>query len=115
LFLIFIGHGEYAGEDFYLLLKDSSVPPRASSAIHLVQVVKELHREFSYVDGLVVLLDTCYSGVAAAGAAATWVRELQGTLRFEMLTAVADRPAADGCFCRSLTHLIRNGLTSVPS
>ena len=116
LFLVFIGHGEYAGEDFYLLPKDASMPPRAHSAIHLVQSIKELHREYSYVDGLVVLLDACYAGVAAEAAAAAWVRELKGTLRFVIFSAVgADRPAADGCFSRSLTSVIRDGLPDVPS
>ena len=115
LFLVFIGHGEYAGEDFYLLPIDASIPPRAHSAIHLVQLIKELHREHSFLDGLIVLIDTCYAGVAATGAAAKWVGELQGTLRFEMLTAVADRPAADGCFSKSLAHAIRTGVGNVPS
>ena len=50
-----------------------------------MQLIKELHREHSNVDGLVVLLDTCYAGVGAADAAAKWVTELRGTLRFEVL------------------------------
>jgi hypothetical protein len=114
LLLAYIGHGEYAGDDFYLLPLNATVPPRAHTAVHLIQLIKELHREHSDVDGLVVLLDTCYSGVAAAGAAAHWVRELGGTLRFEVLTAAADRPAADGCFTRNLVNIIQNGLDSVP-
>jgi hypothetical protein len=114
LLLAFVGHGEFAGDDFYLLPHNASVPPRAHTAIHLIQLIKELHREHSDVDGLVVLLDTCYSGVAAVGAAIHWVRELGGTLRFEVLTAAADRPAADGCFTRNLVEVIRAGLDSVP-
>ncbi|MGH7965542.1 MAG: hypothetical protein ACRERD_27645, partial [Candidatus Binatia bacterium] len=69
----------------------------------------------SNLDGLVVLLDTSFSGVAAAGAAAQWVSELAGTLRFEVLTAAADRPAADGCFSRHLVACMKEGLDSVPS
>jgi hypothetical protein len=114
LFLAFIGHGEVVDEDFYLLPFDASVPPNSRGAIHLVQLITELHRRHSDVDGLVALLDCCYSGVAAAGAAARWVSALHGTLRFEVLTAAADRPAADGCFTRSLVDLIRTGLVSVP-
>jgi hypothetical protein len=72
-----------------------------------------LHQIYSMVDGLVVLLDTCYSGVAAAGAANEWVNELRGELRFELLTASADRPAADGCFTKTLIGLVRSGLNSV--
>jgi tetratricopeptide (TPR) repeat protein len=114
LILAFIGHGEFAGVDFYLLPRDASVPPDSDTAIHLVHLIKELHRRHSDVDGLVVLLDSCYSGVAASGAAAQWVGALGGTLRFEVLTAAADRPAADGCFTRNLVELIRTGLVSVP-
>ncbi len=100
LILAFIGHGQSVGEDFYFLPFNASVPPRAHTAIHLIQLIKELHDENSNLDGLVVLLDTCNSGVAAAGASNRWVRELSGALRFEMLTAAADRPAYDGCFTR---------------
>jgi NACHT domain/Tetratricopeptide repeat len=114
-FLAFVGHGEYAGEDFYLLPKDASVPPMSHKALNLVQLIKELCRVYSYVDGLVVLLDTCYAGVAAIRASVEWVRPLKGTLRFEVLSAAADRPAADGCFSRSLTQAIRKGLPDVPS
>jgi len=115
LFLAFIGHGEYADEDFYLLPKDASVPPMSHTALHLVQLIKELCRVYSNVDGLVVLLDTCYSGVAAVRASVEWVRPLKGRLRFEVLSAAADRPAADGCFSRSLTQAVRKGLPDVPS
>jgi hypothetical protein len=114
LLLAFVGHGEYAGTDFYLRPRNAAVPPETDTAIHLVQLVKELHRRHSFVDGLVVLLDCCYSGVAAAGAAAQWVGALGGRLRFEVLTAAADRPAADGCFTRNLADLIRTGLASAP-
>jgi len=76
LFLVFIGHGEHADEDFYLLPKNASVPPFSHSAINLVQLVKELHRAYSNVDGLVVLLDTCYSGLAAMEASVDWVGKL---------------------------------------
>jgi tetratricopeptide (TPR) repeat protein len=113
LFLAFIGHGEYAGEDFYLLVKDASVPPDSESAIHLVQRIKELHGRHSNVVGLVVLLDACFSGMAAMAAAAHWVTDLKGTLQFEVLTAAADRAAADGCFSKSLAHALRKGLTNV--
>jgi hypothetical protein len=35
--------------------------------------------------------------------------------RFVVLTATADRTAADGCFSRALVRLIRAGLASSPS
>ena len=113
LFLAFVGHGEHVGSDFYLLPTNATVPPRSHTAIHLVQLIKELHGQHSHLDGLVVLLDTCYSGVAAAAAAGKWVGELAGTLRFEVLTAAADRPAHDGCFSRTLTLLMKQGIPTL--
>jgi hypothetical protein len=83
LFLAFVGHGEYVGTDFYLLPYNASVPPMSDTALHLVQLITELHRQHSTVDGLVVLLDACHAGVGAAGAAARWVGAVAGTLRFE--------------------------------
>src|SRR4051794_16333070 len=37
LILAYIGHGEYARERFYLLPRDAGVPPRADTAVHLVE------------------------------------------------------------------------------
>jgi hypothetical protein len=87
LFLVFVGRCDFAGNDFYLLPRNTVLPPDSSTAIHLVQLIRELHRRHNDVDGLVVLLDCCYSGAAAAGSAAQWVGALGGTLRFEVLAA----------------------------
>src|SRR5262249_55253446 len=104
------GHGDHSGNNFYLLPKDADVfHVDSETAVNIVQRVQELFGHYSSVDGLVLLLDTCYSGVAAAAASSAWVRELEGRLRFEVLTAAADRPAANACFSRSLVDLIRNG------
>jgi tetratricopeptide (TPR) repeat protein len=110
LLFAFIGHGEHVRNDFYLLPRDAPWPPMSHTAIHLVQRIKDLHGFHSNVDGLIVLLDTCYSGFAATEAAAQWVSELTDTLRFEVLTAAADRPAADGCFSRMLADILRTGI-----
>ncbi|HEY5870211.1 MAG TPA: tetratricopeptide repeat protein [Candidatus Tectomicrobia bacterium] len=115
LFLAFIGHGKHVGDDFYLLPLDAQVPPFSDTAIHIVQLITEIHKVYSRLDGLVLLLDTCSSGVAAAGAAAQWVKGLSGTFRFEILTAAADRPAADGCCSRNLVKIISRGLETVVS
>jgi Tetratricopeptide repeat len=113
LIIAFIGHGDHFGNDFYLLPKDAVVPQLDSeTAVNIVQRVKELYRLHSSVDGMVLLLDTCYSGVAAKAAASAWVSELEGDLRFQLLTAAADRPAANACFTRSLVDIIRNGLSA---
>ncbi|MDA2910926.1 tetratricopeptide repeat protein, partial [Nitrospiraceae bacterium AH_259_D15_M11_P09] len=118
LILAFIGHGDFAGEDFYLLpadlqLTNETVVPTSETALHLIQKIKQLHRRYSSVDGLVVLADTCGSGVAPHAAAATWVKDLTSPLRFEMLMATADRQAADGCFTKTLVDVIRNGIESM--
>src|SRR5271166_5305402 len=113
LLLALIGHGTYAGRDFYLLPHDGVEPPDSDTGVQLVQLVKEQHR-LHPVDGLVVLIDTCFSGVGALAAATSWVSELEGALRFEVLTAAADRPAYDGCFTRRLVACLREGLDGVP-
>jgi len=116
LFIAYIGHGEKADEDFYLLPRDAEVPPDSDTAVHLTNIIKEAHKKAAgQVDGLAVLVDACYSGQAGFGAAQSWVRGLGGMLRFEVLTASADRPAADGCFSRSLAELLRDGVSVVPS
>ena len=114
LLLAFIGHGTYAGRDFYLLPRDGFEPPDSDTGVQLVQLVKEQHRLHPGLDGLVVLIDTCFSGVGALAAATDWVSELEGALRFEVLTAAADRPAYDGCFTRRLVTCLRKGLDGIP-
>lgn len=113
LLLALIGHGTYAVRDFYLLPHDGVEPPDSDTGVQLGQLVKEQHR-LHPGDGLVVLIDTCFSGVGALAAATYWVSELEGDLRFEVLTAAADRPAYDGCFTRQLVACLREGLDGIP-
>jgi Tetratricopeptide repeat/Caspase domain len=117
LFVSYIGHGEKVEDDFYLLPQDAKTNPlNSDTAVHLINLIKEAQRSApGQVDGLGVLVDACYSGMAGLGAAQTWATALRGTLRFEMLTAAADRPAANGCFSRSLVGLLRHGVAAVPS
>src|SRR5258708_4599110 len=117
LFIGYIGHGEKMGGDFYLLPLDARTWPLDSdTAVHLVNLVKEAQNNApGHLDGLGVLVDACYSGLAGFGAAEAWVAALKGVLRFEMLTAAADRPAANGCFSRILAELLREGIAAVPS
>jgi hypothetical protein len=118
LFIAYIGHGEksVSGDDYYLLPDDAEIPPDSDTAVHLTNLIKEAHRNATgEVDGLGALVDACYSGAAGFGAAQAWVSGLQGTLRFEMLTAAADRPAANGCFSRSLVKLLHAGISAAPS
>src|SRR6516162_1079948 len=109
LFIAYIGHGDHVKNDYYLLPRDAKCPPTSRTALHLSNLIKETHRTTAgQVDGLAILIDACYSGSAGYGAANAWVSELEGTLRFEVLTAgAADRPAANGCFSRALARLLR--------
>ena len=111
LFISYIGHGERRGDDFYLLPLDAGTSPlNSDTAVHFVNLIKEAQNNApGSLDGLGVLVDACYSGLAGYGAAENWVAALKGTLRFEMLTAAADRPAANGCFSRTLANLLREG------
>lgn len=110
LFMALIGHGEYGSDDFYFLTQDSAFPPSSRRSFLLAQRVKELLQEHSTLDGLVLLLDTCHAGIAAAQAADQWVRIVgRAARRFEILTASDDRTAAGGCFTRSLTTVLRSG------
>jgi hypothetical protein len=117
LFISYIGHGQHFGNDFYLLPSNASPAPTSDTAINFTQLIKELHRisPGRGVDGLGVLVDACYSGVAAISVAHQWVDELKAEMRFEMMTATsAFRPAADGCFSRNLTRILSDGLDDVP-
>ena len=70
--------------------------------------IKGLRREYE-TDGLVVLVDTCYSGAGAVAAAKAWPSMSLGDFRFEFLAATADRPAFDGCFSKSLIQWVQGG------
>ncbi|OZM72120.1 hypothetical protein CFN78_16400 [Amycolatopsis antarctica] len=112
LVLSFVGHGAVVDDDFYLMATDSPATPNSRGAFLLGQRLKELLREYSAMDGLILLLDTCGSGVAADRAGSQWVETVrQSGQRFELLTATGDGPAAGGCFTKNLVYLVRNGRT----
>jgi hypothetical protein len=67
-----MGHGDSVEDDFYLCRKNARYPPRSGFTLNLAYEVKELRREFSNIDGLVVLVDTCYSGAGAQAVAKAW-------------------------------------------
>jgi hypothetical protein len=115
LLLAVIGHGEQVTEDgdFYLLPTDAEVPPADDTALNLVNHVKGLRRRHE-TDGLVVLVDTCYSGTGAVAAGKAWPSMSLGDFRFEFLAATADRPAFDGCFSKSLIQWVQRGMSGAP-
>jgi tetratricopeptide (TPR) repeat protein len=110
LFLAFVGHGEYSDRDFYFLPKDGEYPPDSKSDFLLGQRLEEMLRAHDHLDGLVLLIDACHSGLVLEGAAARWVRLVgRAGRRFEVLTGADDRMAADGCFTRTVSELLKVG------
>ena len=112
LLLVVIGHGEHVPEDgdFYILPTDAGDPPDDETALNIVNLVKGLRRRYE-TDGLVVLVDTCYSGTGVVAAGKAWPSMGLGEFRFEFLAAAADRPAFDGCFSKSLTQWVQKGMS----
>jgi NACHT domain/Tetratricopeptide repeat len=116
LILALIGHGVSVGnDDFYYMTKNSPKEPDSDNAVQLVQLIKESYRRYSFIDGLIVLVDTCYSGVAAMGAAQDWAAKLMFPTRFEILTATGREVAYDGCFTRILIDTLLHGLPAEQS
>jgi Caspase domain/Tetratricopeptide repeat len=113
LLLAFMGHGEQVTEDgdFYFLPTDAEAnSPDDDTALNLVSQVKGLRRRYE-TDGLVVLLDTCYSGMGAVAAGRVWPSLSLEEFRFEFLAATADRSAFDGCFSKSLIQWVQTGMS----
>jgi tetratricopeptide (TPR) repeat protein len=117
LFLVLIGHGEQTelGKDFFFLPRDASAMPTSDTAINLTQFIKEHWQLYSNVDGLIVFLDACYSGTGALDTGQKWTKDLEGHLRFQVLTAAADRSAYDGCFSRTVAAVVRSGNPQIRS
>ena len=118
LVLAFVGHAETLPSplggvgDLYLLPHDGAVPPTSKSGYLLGQRVnEELGTVGGGLDGLLLLVDACHSGVGAldvvtqAGAMVA-----ASKTRLEMVAATFTRTARDGCFSLSLTDLISHGL-----
>ena len=120
LLLAFVGHGCFVGNDYYFLPRDSRYDPDPDAGIHVVQQIEYAFHAHPNLDGLVLLIDSCHSGLAVEQAALRLVAEHRRgheggrKLRFELLTAAsADRPAWDGCFTRTVTHCVRHGVDDV--
>jgi hypothetical protein len=110
LVLGFIGHGECAGDNFFLLPRDAGEERTSRTALHLAQLVNELYHAHGSPDGLVVLVDACFAGGAAVGAADRWGAALGGRFRYELLAGTDDRPAYNGCFTRTVLATLRAGV-----
>ncbi len=114
--MAFVGHGEFDGQNFFVLPFNAELEPvRPRTVVNLVQQIAELQLSHSKVDGFVALIDACYSGEAAAAAARLLLGGLKYDLRYEVLAASADRTAADGCFTRTVTSIVQDGLPGAAS
>ncbi|PKQ18935.1 MAG: hypothetical protein CVT66_11800 [Actinobacteria bacterium HGW-Actinobacteria-6] len=114
LLLAFLGHGEvrkYPNRlpDFYLQYKGSAEEPNSETSLHLVPVLKELLSDHAAngLDGLILLVDAC-----ATGGVPQQALDLGplGAGRLEVLVAADDGSAFGGCFTRTLTHALTEGI-----
>ena len=112
LLVALLGHGVARDGDFYYLSKDATGRGRSRADVNLSQHLKELLRDSSDLDGLLVLIDTCHAGVAAQQAAARWGEVGLGRLtrRYEVLSAAADEPAFGGEFTDTVIQVLRSGV-----
>jgi Caspase domain len=109
LFVYFLGHGQQANQDFYLIGTDTGERVDSRTAIQIGQRVKELLDNAPTVDGLMLVLDACHSGAAVTdpvpGLLRTGVH-----VRLEILAATRDdQTASRGCFTRSIIRLLTDG------
>ena len=66
------------------------------------------------IDGLVLLVDACQSGVGVADLAVhAGVEIAEAGTRVQLLTATFNQAARDGCFTRTLHGLLRDGLADL--
>ena len=111
LVLAWVGHGTELNGDFYVLPRDSvPVPGHLPRPYHLTQHIRELLGSLSGLE-LLVLVDACMSGDAAAQAAAGWTRlNADARRRFQVLTAANIGELAWDCaFTRAAWGLLRGG------
>jgi tetratricopeptide (TPR) repeat protein len=110
LFIAFIGHAVSADNDLYLLPWDGVEQPDMESGYLVGQHMAELVRSYRSFDGLLLMLDACQAGVAITAIPHGLLRHVaEAQTRFEVLTAVNDRPAADGCFTNAIVTVARAG------
>jgi Tetratricopeptide repeat len=119
LVLGFVGHGDAVNGEFHLLASDSVQDRlRAPADRGPYEVVREIGSLLPWapeVAGLVLVIDACRSGLAAAGAASQWTGRA-GTLHrhFATLASTDDLEAWNTSFTRRLTCLLRSGHIARP-
>jgi energy-coupling factor transporter ATP-binding protein EcfA2 len=112
LLVALIGHGLVRQRDFYFLGIDATDGKSDHTQVFLTHRLKGLLDDYSEVDGLLVWVDACQSGVAVSEAAAQWSTiALRDTgCRFEVLSAADDRAAYRGDFTRALIETVGAGV-----
>jgi hypothetical protein len=117
LVVAFIGHAEAARNGrLYLLPHNGTSPPTMDTGFLLGERFSELIGRHSNVDGLILLVDACESGVGVADLAQRAGMEIaEAGARVQLLTATYDQAARDGCFTRNLHALLRDGLADLSS
>ena len=114
LLVAVLGHGMVQFGDFFFLSIDGTGKGDQRRDVFLSHRLKHLLGYSGDLNGLIVWLDTCHSGVAARQAATEWgqVGLGQEVRRYELLSAADDRPAYRGDFTRTLIETLRRGITS---
>jgi hypothetical protein len=111
LFLYFVGHGHREEPDFYLVAADTPGPAQVDSenAVPLGQRIKELLRQNSTIDGIMLVIDACHSGALVVDPVPGLLREgMHARIEFFAATRPED-VASNGCFTRSLIELLKKG------
>ena len=111
LILAFVGHAEAVDDDLFLLPTDGTSPPSMDSGYWFGPRLLDLVRHHSSLDGLIILVDACQSGKGVADLAQSASSAIsEAGLRVQLVTSTFDQAARDGCFTRTLTRLLREGV-----
>jgi TPR repeat protein/energy-coupling factor transporter ATP-binding protein EcfA2 len=112
LLVALLGHGVLRQGDFYFLSIDATDGEADGTAVLLTPQLQGLLNKYREVDGLLVWLDACQSGIAVSEAAADWGPIALGDTRprYEVLSAADDRAAYRGDFTRTLIETVRAGI-----
>jgi hypothetical protein len=113
LLVAFIGHAEAVGTDLYLLPANGSSPPSMFTGFLFGQGMAELVRRYSGLDGLIILVDACQSEVGVGDLAQRAASEISAAgMRVQLVSSTFDQAAMDGCFTRSLTRVLSEGVAA---
>ncbi|EWS99934.1 hypothetical protein N865_19730 [Intrasporangium oryzae NRRL B-24470] len=111
LLLAFVGHAEAVGNDLYLLPMDGESPPSMDTGFLFGQRLAELVRRHSGLDGLILLVDACQSGIGVADMAVRAGADIaEAGMRVQLVTSTFDQASRDGCFTHTLHRLLRDGI-----